>query len=362
MNKYSVVIGLTLIALTGWTWSILSYGQDAQVKSNLIPENEVTVEATSQTIGSLFMIGHWANTPLASTTELIQKYQVGGVIIMSAPEDKAEIVNWTKEWQAVSSSTLLIAIDQEGGPVSRLRGENFINTSQAEISDTKTAYAVGLKRGKELSELGINLNFAPVLDSADTPDSFMYDRVFRDRKKSPDLAASMLAGLAEGGVFGVVKHFPGHLDNKDDSHTLLPVVDISQSELNDFVYPFAKLLEIHPPQALMTAHVKFPKLSDQPATLSSFFLTDLLRKELNYRGVIITDDLVMQAISNTWTVGQASVMTLKAGGDLILLAAEPTLIDEAMAEVKKSIASGELTRDEIEAHIKRIDILRNKVR
>ncbi len=360
--RYLLLVILILVVITGLAWSIQSNQISASVKTTpvaVLLEEKIVV--SKPTLGSLFMIGHWADTPIASTTELIKKYQLGGVIIMSAPEDPNEIATWTETWQAVSSTTLLIAIDQEGGSVSRLRGDAFINTSQPDIGNGMEAYHVGETRGLALSQLGINLNFAPVLDSATEPESFMYDRVFRDRSMSASLASSLISGLEVSGVFSAVKHFPGHADNSDDSHSLLPTVDIPQEELEEFVYPFTELINNDPPRALMTAHVLFPQISDKPATLSSFFLTDYLRDKLGFTGVIITDDLSMQAISDTWAVDQASVMSISAGADLILLAAKPFMVEQALEGLEKAITAGTITYEVLNERISRTNILRSEI-
>ncbi|MCA9361771.1 hypothetical protein KC906_00195, partial [Candidatus Kaiserbacteria bacterium] len=163
------------------------------------PEPEVTLE---EMVGELFMVGHWAETPVASTSELIDTYHLGSVVIMSVPEDPTEIRSWVRTWNASSTRPLFIAIDQEGGSVSRLKGPTFIQTSQREIISTSSAYQVGLVRGKELEKLGINLNLAPVLDYASTTDSFMYQRSFASRELTADMAGAMIAGMSESGVIG----------------------------------------------------------------------------------------------------------------------------------------------------------------
>lgn len=319
-----------------------------------IPIPAKPVLPTAEMLGQHFVIGHWANTPVASTTALIEAYQLGGVIIMSAPEDPDEIKDWVGAWQAASEQPLFIAIDQEGGPVSRLKGSRFIQTSQKEITGTSSAYTVGKTRGSELAALGINLNFAPVLDSAEQTDSFMYDRVFPDRESSATLAASMLAGFEEAAVFGAVKHFPGHADTPEDSHTILPTVSIPLEELDEFTRPFRELIAEHPPIALMTAHVFLPEIDTVPATLSSFFLTDYLRDELQYTGLIITDDMIMDAITASSTSAAASVQALRAGADMILFAAEPTEVTVAIMETESAMQRDPLFTEALETSYWRI--------
>ncbi len=310
--------------------------------------------SVEELVGQHFIVGHWADKPVASTTELIKKHHLGGVVIMSAPEDSSIIKDWTNAWQAVSDQPLFIAIDQEGGPVSRLKGSAFIQTSQREIYSTSTAYEVGQKRGQELSALGININFAPVLDSAGHTDSFMYDRVFPSRADSPALSAAMLEGMNESAVLGAVKHFPGHADTSEDSHTTLPTVDISLAALDTFTDPFQELITNNPPAALMTAHVLFPQIDLFPASLSRFFLTDYLRQDLNFSGIIITDDMSMKAVTETWTSDKASVLSLQAGADMVLFAAEPTKVTSAVEATLVAVGAGHISTTSLKTSYDRI--------
>jgi beta-N-acetylhexosaminidase len=298
-------------------------------------------------VGSLFMVGHWAHTPVGSTTDLIRKYNLGGVIIMSAPDDVREILEWTKEWQAVASNTLLISIDQEGGPVTRLKGSQFTQRAQHELTTPAEAYALGKERGKELTKLGITMNFAPVLDSARNPDSFMYSRVFKDRARSATFANEMIRGMESQGVIAVAKHFPGHDDTDEDSHSVLPTVSISKEALDDFTLPFRELIKNGQPKALMTAHVLFPNIDTKPATLSSFFLNEYLRKTLGFNGVIITDDVSMDAIDTNYGLSSATVEALEAGADIILFAAEPEKVTEGIEAVNAAVTTGVLTKERI---------------
>jgi beta-N-acetylhexosaminidase len=362
MRTTIVTLSLVLVLVTSWYW-FHRLPETLPQKEILTAESEHSLPPaatnTTPAIGQLFMIGHWANRPVASTTALIREYGIGGVIIMSAPENPVDIRAWVSEWQSVSSTTLLIAIDQEGGPVSRLRGPNFTTTGQRNILDTETSFAVGKRRGEELAALGITMNFAPVLDTANNPDSFMYSRVFPDREASPNLAAALIEGMDTAGVTGVVKHFPGHDDTSDDSHTTLPTVSITESELGNFAKPFVELITTHPPKALMTAHVVFPNIDPLPATLSPFWLTAYLRNTLNYDGVIITDDMIMDAIDQTWPHEEATVLALNAGADMILYAAEPEKVGVAIEAVSQALVDKKLSLETISVSLNRIQNLKS---
>lgn len=351
----SVLVLLLILAIGATTFLLFLHSTDESPTNREVTEPVaeeasqpvVPEESNVSSVGSLFMIGHWADTPTASTTALIKKHQVAGVIIMSAPENTEEILAWVAEWNEVSKKPLLIAIDQEGGPVSRLKSTNFTQVGQRDILTPEKAYRVGLTRGKELAALGINMNFAPVLDIAINPDSFMFERVFPKGTDAAVLGSAMTQGMRDAGVLAVAKHFPGHDDTSDDSHFTLPSVLIPPSKLSAFTKIFADYIALSDPEALMTAHVLFPEIDGLPATLSQFFLTDYLKKDLGFRGVIITDDMSMDAIDTNWSVGQASVLSLKAGTDLILLAAEPRAITIAVDEVGTALISGRLEAADI---------------
>lgn len=314
----------------------------------------VPVISLEEKVGQLFLIGHWADTPLGSTTELVEKNYLGGVVVMSAPEETNDIKNWTSTWNEVSQTPLYVAIDQEGGPVSRLKGDSFVQTSQRDIVKEDTSYEIGRIRGNELKKLGINMNFAPVLDSASSSDSFMYERVFPVKASSSALAAAMIAGMSEASVIGVAKHFPGHDDTADDSHHILPTVDIERSELDTFALPFLELIRDQEPAAIMTAHILFPNIDTSPASLSPFFLTNYLREELEFSGLIITDDMSMKAIVDNWTSEAASVLALRAGADIVLFAAEPDKVTAAITAVIAAVETGQLSEDRINESYERI--------
>jgi beta-N-acetylhexosaminidase len=322
------------------------------------PESPGTTVSPETQLGQLFMIGHWADTPVASTTALIKKYQLGGVIIMSAPENPQAIVDWVTQWNAVSETPLFIAIDQEGGPVTRLKGDQFVQTGQRYITTAEQAFEIGRTRGKELENLGINMNFAPVLDTAANPKSFMHSRTFPENTDAATLAASMITGMSEQNVIAVIKHFPGHDDTSVDSHNELPVVNISRSELPAFTKLFAEVISQKPPVALMTAHVQFPQIDTLPATLSTFFLTTYLREELDFTGLIITDDVSMDAIDAYYSTSEASRLALEAGADIILLAAEPADIEIIFPFLITAAVASPFLRQQVALSYQRVLLLK----
>ena len=236
---------------------------------------------------------------------------------------------------ATSGSDLppaLIAIDQEGGRVQRVRAPATVWPPMLQLETVRTgdsaalAEAVGRAMGEELASLGINIDFAPVLDVHTNPGNpVIGDRAFAT---SPDAAAdralAFARGLAAAGVLGCGKHFPGHGDTSIDSHLALPRLEHDLDRLRAVeLVPFSRAAATDIPM-IMTAHVVFDVLDPSvPATLSERAITDLLKTELGYRGVVVSDDLDMKAISDNFGVGDAAVRAVMAGCDVLLLCRDP---------------------------------------
>lgn len=378
MTVYQSLVSLTcclfllLLALFGHT-VISEYSktppQTAQAIASIADPIPVTDEVASpitdmlssmtleEKVGQLFMIGHWRQNDFHHTANLLRAHHFGGVIIMSvAPENTDFVSVWTKKWREDSVVLPpLIAIDQEGGVVSRLRAPGYDQTAQRELRDADHAYTIGATRGAELAALGINVNLAPVLDQSLEADSFLYKRAFATSSTATQLAHALIAGHAAHNVAVAIKHYPGHYDNEDDSHTILPVIPIPQSAYNIFTRIFDQTIEQSYPPIVMTAHVIVPNVDPTyPATLSETILTGKLRDNLGYEGVIMTDDMTMGAITNQWDSGDAAVQAIKAGADMILFAADPDAGIQAVTRVLEAVAQGEISEDRINQSVERI--------
>ncbi len=324
-------------------------------------KDELLLPSLEERVGQLLAVGHWASTPVTETERYVRELGIGSIIIMEAPADESAILEWTDTWQSAASTSLLISIDQEGGVVSRLRGDNHIQLSQPEITDTATANAIAVSRAKALAALGINSNYAPVIDRSIDPESFMYDRVFRDPEVIASLGDAMVRGYQSNGVLAVPKHYPGHPDTSDDSHITLPILDLSADEYYAHTEQFADLFNFGNTKMLMTAHVQVNALDlDFPATVSNIVIDDL-RIRLGYEGVIITDDLAMQAISDRWSHEEAAVLALDAGVDMIMLAAEPERTDATYKAILDAVRDGTLTEAKINRAYERVTQLKNSL-
>ena len=278
-------------------------------------------------------------------------------------ESVAQLRMLTRELKALPARPF-VAIDHEGGRVQRL-GEPFTRLPPAAAigrrGDRDVAYAVGRAMAAELGAVGIDIDFAPVLDVHSNPaNPVIGDRAFAT---TPDVVAALgialMEGLRDGGVIPCGKHFPGHGDTAVDSHFALPTVARSRAELEDTeLRPFRAAVAAGIPM-IMSAHVIFPALDPlQPATVSRAILTDLLRGELGFRGVIASDDLEMRAITAAQDIATAAVASLAAGADMLLVCESLVRAGEVSAAVERAVLEGGLPEETVTTAAARIAALR----
>lgn len=301
---------------------------------------------------------------------IVKKYHLGGVILFRenvvGAEQTARLTNQLQK--ASGDIPLFIAADQEGGLVARLQSGTAMpgNMALGAARSTENTYEVGKAIGEELNALGININFAPVVDVNINPDNPVIGiRSFGgDPQLVADMGVAYVKGLRDAGVLAAVKHFPGHGDTDVDSHLGLPSVPHDQArlravELKPFQQAFDRNVDL-----VMTAHVTFPAIDDTkavsvqdgteisiPATLSRKVLTDLVRKEMGFDGIIITDALEMKAIADHFGPREAVIRAIKAGADIALMPAD---LDQAYGGLLAAVKSGELPESRIDESVKRL--------
>ncbi|MGQ3053548.1 MAG: beta-N-acetylhexosaminidase [Roseateles sp.] len=255
----------------------------------------------------------------------------------------------------------LIGIDQEGGAVVRV---TFLPQPPSAMAlgasgDADRAEAVGAAVARGLKSLGINWNFAPVLDVNNNPSNpVIGERSFsNDPVEVSRLAAAWMRGSLAAGVACCVKHFPGHGDTHVDSHHALPTVDKSRAELNALeLAPFKALAGQAP--AMMTAHIVYPQIDpDRPATLSPQLIGGILRQDWGYEGVVITDALMMKAVAERFGYAKSAVMAIEAGADMVLAQGSPAEQLVAINALREAFASGRLTAEQGEVANARLDRL-----
>ncbi len=320
------------------------------------------------TVGQLLMVG-FQGTELSRTfLDWLQEYRPGGVILFSRNlVDPEQVARLTNALQAhAPDSPLLIAIDEEGGCVSRLpQGfTTFPAASRiAECRSPDVAYEVAEVTAQELRAVGINMNLAPVLDVNSNPaNPIIGDRAYGTQpERVCTYGMAVMQGLEDNGIIPCGKHFPGHGDTMTDSHHVLPVVDANRTRLDNIeLEPFRQAIRRGLP-ALMTAHVRYPALdAEAPATLSRLILTDLLRNELGFQGVTLTDDMEMRAILDHQPIGKASVRALQAGADMIVICHQQERQREAVEAIEQALERGELSWERLTASVARIWALKEK--
>ncbi|QBL10493.1 glycosyl hydrolase family 3 [Rheinheimera sp. D18] len=325
---------------------------------------------------------------------LIRDYDIGGVILFAENlVDIKQIVQLNRDLQqAAAKSTLklplFISIDQEGGRVARLprmlatsfAGNMAIGATYAEHG-TAFSSQVGQVLADELLALGINLNFAPTIDVNVNPDNPVINvRAFgEDATMVAELGGAMTAAMQQQGMIAALKHFPGHGDTEVDSHLGLPRVEHSSEQIRNVdLLPFAQIIKQHNPGMIMTAHIQYPALDNttfvskdgetmlKPATLSHKILQGVLRDELGYNGVIVTDALDMAGISKFFSHTEAVVQTFAAGADIALMPvklqhpAELTALSSLLDALQAAVNDGVIAKQELAASYQRIVALKQQ--
>ncbi len=315
---------------------------------------------TAAEIGGVFIVGIPGQRLDTGTQQVLERLHVGGVILFRRNVDTpAQIAELTAALHALPSRPL-VAIDHEGGRVLRL-GEPFTQFPPAAAvgrsGDAALAFRIGQAMAEELRAVGIDVNFAPVLDVHSNP----ANPVIGDRAFSSDpgvvsrCGIAMMRGLRAGGVIPCGKHFPGHGDTATDSHRELPVVRRSRVQLEQTeLVPFRAAIAAGIPM-LMTAHVLYLALDPtRPATVSRAILTDLLRTELCFDGVIVSDDLEMRAIADHQAIGAAAVAALRAGADALLVCQDLRSAEHAAQAVAQAVADGSVPTATVLAAVARL--------
>lgn len=271
-------------------------------------------------VGQLFMFGINGTTLTPQTEQFLTEHHIGSVILYGKNVTNEEQIQlFTQELQTTNRIPLFISIDQEGGIVARLKWNNTLTIAQEEINTSEQAYTVAKDRGEILKTLGINMNLAPVVEYITNKNSFMYYRVFRGTQEEvAQKGVSSIQGYKEAGILAVLKHYPGHSDTSPDSHFALPVVNITNDQWTNYVKPFSSILEQASVDSLMVGHVEYPNIDNNPSTLSPEIISKRLVQNLQYQGLIISDDMEMGALQEIDTDINLAKRALIAGNDILI--------------------------------------------
>lgn len=369
LKRISIIILICFMVIIISTVYILSKKKYKEVDEDskiMIKINEMTLD---EKIGQMLLSGFNGTDFNGELDTLINDLKVGGVILFSRnikDSNQLKKLNLDIE-EANKNIPVFISIDEEGGRVNRLAKNIKTFESAKSIGDKgdiKYAYENGKEIGKTLKEHKINMNFAPVLDIySNSKNTVIGDRAFGDNEKIVEtMGIATMQGLKDEDVIPVIKHFPGHGDTEVDSHIGLPVVEKSIDQLYDFEFvPFKKAIESGA-DAVMVSHILMKQIDDKnPATLSYNLITKILRNDMKFSNVITTDDMCMKAITNRLSVEEASIKSIKAGSDIILIGSDIGKTNSVIEKIKLAVERNEISEKRIDASVYRILKLKEKL-
>ncbi|MBT2646268.1 glycosyl hydrolase family 3 [Bacillus sp. ISL-34] len=335
-------------------------GKDAEAEKIEKLLKKMTLE---EKIGQLMMVGFKGTEKGSEITELIEQKHIGGVIYfdrnMKSPKQVARLSNSLQQTadQSTHSLPLMVAIDQEGGEIIRMKERVSPLPAQQDLGNNASVedmYNVAKLNGTELGSMGININFAPVLDLSKT------DRrsLGQDPEKVYQYGKKAIQGLNDVSITGALKHFPGNGRSEIDPHVETSSVEANQLDLeNSDIYPFKQIiseLDNHK-FFVMVTHIKYPAYDkEKPASLSKIIIEDLLRGKLKYEGLVVTDDLEMGAVNKYFSYEEMGKQAILAGADLLLVCHEYAHELEVYNGLLQAVKAGEVPMDRINESVKRV--------
>ena len=342
---------------------------ESVAQSELSPEEKVDKLVANMSdadkVGQLLMIGIHGKTLNDDAKFMLNEYRVGGIILFdrnmeSKDQVKSLITDINKNGKSAGLTPLFIGIDQEGGAVARMEDQLIKVPPAEELGKEPIEQAVSLAKqsGTELKDLGFNINFAPVADLGLT-----YGRSF---STNPDdvvrYASAVGKAYDEAGLWYSYKHFPGIGKTDVDLHADTSVVPVSKETLlNEDTKVFVDLIKQSKPNtyAIMVSHAMYPQIdADHPSSLSKAIITDWLRKDMGYNGVVVTDDMDMGALAKHYTFGDMAVQSILAGSDILLVCHEYEHMQEAYNGLMKAVKDGRISKERLDKSVKRILLMK----
>ena len=342
---------------------------ESVAQSELSPEEKVDKLVANMSdadkVGQLLMIGIHGKTLNDDAKFMLNEYRVGGIILFdrnmeSKDQVKSLITDINKTSKSAGLTPLFIGIDQEGGAVARMEDQLIKVPPAEELGKEPIEQAVSLAKqsGTELKDLGFNINFAPVADLGLT-----YGRSFSTK---PDdvvrYASTVSKAYDEVGLWYSYKHFPGIGKTDVDLHADTSVVPVSKETLlNEDTKVFVDLIKQSKPNtyAIMVSHAMYPQIDpDHPSSLSKAIITDWLRKDMGYNGVVVTDDMDMGALAKHYTFGDMAVQSILAGSDILLVCHEYEHMQEAYNGLMKAVKDGRISKERLDESVKRILLMK----
>ena len=342
---------------------------ESVAQSELSPEEKVDKLVANMSdadkVGQLLMIGIHGKILNDDAKFMLNEYRVSGIILFdrnmeSKDQVKSLIADINKSGKSAGLTPLFIGIDQEGGAVARMEDQLIKVPPAEELGKEPIEQAVSLAKqsGTELKGLGFNINFAPVADLGLT-----YGRSF---STNPDEAVRYASAVGkaydEAGLWYSYKHFPGIGKTDVDLHADTSVVPVSKETLlNEDTKVFVDLIKQSKPNtyAIMVSHAMYPQIDpDHPSSLSKAIITDWLRKDMGYNGVVVTDDMDMGALAKHYTFGDMAVQSILAGSDILLVCHEYEHMQEAYNGLMKAVKDGRISKERLDESVKRILLMK----
>lgn len=357
-----IIAGLMfMVLLLGWSLPIAPEGAghelDSQERNSYLTEKQWVDSvfhslSFDERIAQLFMIRTFSNRNQRfndSITRLIREYNIGGMTFFQGNAHRqAQLANY---WQEVAKTPMLISIDAEWGLAMRLDSVKPLpkHITLGAVQDDDLVYRVGYQIGEQCRRVGVHMNFAPVVDINSNPlNPVINFRSFgEDKHNVAAKGAAFINGMQDAGVIATAKHFPGHGDTDTDSHYTLPVLNHSMAQIDSTdLHPFRAAITSNV-GAIMIAHLFIPAIDDQKdraTSLSENAVNRLLKQEMGYKGLVVTDALDMDGVTNYHKPGDIELMALLAGNDILLL---PLDIPLAIEKIKQAVREGRITEEEI---------------
>lgn len=359
------MIFLSLFTINSCSYNRMMEEDLIQVKVNKPDEilEKINSMNLDEKIGQLFIVGFDGESNLTQEDILlINDYKVSGFIFfrrnIQSSDQVVKLINEIKTINKNGSNIpMFLSLDQEGGTVTRLPNEIIKFKSARDIgkiNNEQYAYDTARVMGELVHSLGFNMNFAPVLDVYTNPENTVIgSRAFSsDKEIVSKLAVATMKGLKDSGVIAVGKHYPGHGDTKEDSHYELPIVNHDYERVKDIeLYPFKMAIE-NGIDSILVSHLLYKNIdSENIATLSKVFLDDILMRELRFRGIVITDDMIMSGITKNNSIPEACLKALQAGVDILLIGSGYQNIVDSINFIKNAVLNGEISEFEIEKKV-----------
>lgn len=342
---------------------------ESVAQSELSPEQKVDKLVANMSdadkVGQLMMIGIHGKSLNDDAKFMLNEYRVGGIILFdrnmeSKDQVKTLITDINKAGKSAGLTPLFLGIDQEGGAVARM-DDKLIKVPPAEEvgkEPVEQAAALAKEVGTELKELGFNINFAPVADLGLT-----YGRSY---STNPDevvrYASAVGKSYDEAGLWYSYKHFPGIGKTDVDLHADTSIVPVSKETLlSEDTKVFVDLIKQSKPNTytIMVSHAMYPQIDpDHPSSLSKAIITDWLRKDMGYNGVVVTDDMDMGALAKHYTFGDMAVQSILAGSDILLVCHEYEHMQEAYNGLMKAVKDGRISKERLDESVKRILLMK----